>query len=141
MESMRSAALLLPCCLAAACLAQPPKPATIRGTLLQRPGKPPAIETADHHIISLDGDQPTQGVLNDQRLAGFDLEAKGHFTSPDQFQVDPIHTKAMFVHKDGHVKVITYWCDVCSIRTYTPGPCWCCQKETLLDLRDPDQDQ
>ena len=43
--------------------------------------------------------------------------------------------------KDGHVKVITYWCDVCSIRTYTPGPCWCCQKETLLDLRDPDQDQ
>ena len=63
----------------------------------------------------------------------------GRFTAPDQFVVDPIHTRAMFVHKDGHVKVITYWCDVCSIRTYTPGPCWCCQKETLLDLRDPDQ--
>jgi hypothetical protein len=37
------------------------------------------------------------------------------------------------------VKVITYWCDVCSIRTYTPGKCWCCQQETTLDLRDPDQ--
>jgi hypothetical protein len=141
MEAMRLGAFLLCGCLAAACLAQSPKPATVRGTLLQPPGKPPAIETAEHRIISLDGDDPTKGVLNDERLAGFELEAKGHFTAPDQFLVDPIHTKAMFIHKDGHVKVITYWCDVCSIRTYTPGPCWCCQKETLLDLRDPDQDQ
>jgi hypothetical protein len=141
MEAMRLGALLLCGCLAAACLAQSPKPATVRGTLLQRPGKPPAIETAGHGIVSLDGDDPTKGVLNDQRLAGFELEAKGRFIAPDQFLVDPIHTKAMFIHKDGHVKVITYWCDVCSIRTYTPGPCWCCQKETLLDLRDPDQDQ
>ena len=108
---------------------------------MQRAGAPPAIETPDHHVIFLDGDEPTKGVLNDKRLAGFDLEAKGHFISPDHFQVDPIHTQAMFVHKDGHVKVITYWCDVCSIRRYTPGPCWCCQKETLLDLRDPDQDR
>jgi hypothetical protein len=121
MKAMRLCALLLCGCLAAACFAQTPKPATIRGTLLQRPEKPPAIETADRRIVSLD--------------------AKGHFTAPDRFQVDPIHTKAMFVHQDGHVKVITYWCDVCSIRTYTPGPCWCCQKETLLDLRDPDADQ
>ena len=138
---MRRRAFLLSCSLATACFAADPKPDTLRGTLLQRDGKPPAIETADHHVVSLDGDEPTKGVLNDKRLAGFDLEAKGHFTAPDQFLVDPIHTKAMFVHKDGHVKVITYWCDVCSIRTYTPGPCWCCQKETLLDLRDPDQDQ
>jgi hypothetical protein len=141
MEAMRRRAFLLSACLAAASRAQTPEPAIIRGTLVQRPGKPPAIETADRRIVSLDGDEPTKGVLNDQRLAGFDLEAKGRFTAPDQFLVDPIHTKAMFVHKDGHVKVITYWCDVCSIRTYTPGPCWCCQKETLLDLRDPDQEQ
>ncbi len=138
---MQRRAFLLSCCLAAASFAEEPKPATIRGTLVQRPGQPPAIETAGHRFVSLDGDEPTKGVLNDKRLAGFDLEAKGHFTAPDQFLLDPIHTKAMFVHKDGHVKVITYWCDVCSIRTYSPGPCWCCQKETLLDLRDPDQDR
>jgi hypothetical protein len=141
MKEMRLAAFLLSASLAGACLAQAPQPATIRGTLLQRAGKPPAIETADHHVVALDGDEPTLGVLNDKRMAGFDLEAKGRFTGPNEFLVDPIHTKAMFVHRDGHVKVITYWCDVCSIRTYTPGPCWCCQKETLLDLRDPDQDQ
>ncbi|MFN7994654.1 MAG: hypothetical protein U0Q18_13690 [Bryobacteraceae bacterium] len=138
---MRFISLLLSGCLAIACLAEGPQPATIRGTLVQRAGKAPAIETADHRMISLDGDEPTKGVLNDPRVGGFDLEAKGHFTGADQFVVDPIHTRAMFVHKDGHTKVITYWCDVCSIRTYTPGPCWCCQKETTLDLRDPDQDR
>jgi hypothetical protein len=141
MKAMRPAAFLLCASLAVGCLAESPAPATVRGTLVQRAGKPPAIEAAGHHAIFLDGDEPTKGVLNDTRMAGFDLEAKGHFTAPDQFLVDPIHTKAMFIHKDGHVKVITYWCDVCSIRTYAPGPCWCCQKETLLDLRDPDQDQ
>lgn len=138
---MRHRIALFAVCVAAACFAESLQPATIRGTLIQHPGKQPAVETVDHRFVSLDGDEPTKGVLNDKRLAGFDLEAKGHFTGPDQFLVDPIHTKAMFVHKDGHVKVITYWCDVCSIRTYTPGPCWCCQKETTLDLRDPDQDQ
>jgi hypothetical protein len=137
---MRFTCMLLWCGMAAACLAQS-KPDTIQGTLVQTAGKPPALATADHRLISLDGDDATKGVLNDKRLAGFHLEAKGHFTAPEQFLVDPIHTKALFVHKDGHVKVITYWCDVCSIRTYTPGPCWCCQKETTLDLRDPDQDR
>lgn len=141
---MRLGALLLSGWLAAACFAQTsqtPKPATVRGTLLQPHGRPPAVATPDGRVVSLDGDEPTRGVLNDKRLAGFDLEAKGRFTASDQFLVDPIHTKAMFVHTEGGVKVITYWCDVCSIRTYTPGPCWCCQKETLLDLRVPDQDR
>jgi len=138
---MRFISLLLGCCLVCACLAEGPKSETVRGFLRQHPGGPPALETADHRMISLDGDEQTKSVLNDTRLAGFDMEAKGHFIAPDKFQVDPIHTKAMFVHKDGHLKVITYWCDTCSIRTYTPGPCMCCQKETTLDLRDPDQDR
>jgi hypothetical protein len=138
---MRSVAFVLGCFLATACLAEGPQSATIRGSLRQRPGQPPAMETADHRMISLDGDDATKKVLNDARLAGFDMEAKGHFTAPDHFLVDPIHTEAMYVHKDGHLKVITYWCDTCSIRTYAPGPCMCCQKETTLDLRDPDQDR
>jgi len=75
-------------------------------------------------------------VLNDKRLAGMDLEAIGHFNSPGQFEVDPIHTKALFVHQNGKKLYITYWCDVCYIRTYAPGICVCCQKYTDLDLRD-----
>ncbi|MDQ6700579.1 MAG: hypothetical protein M3Z36_10385, partial [Acidobacteriota bacterium] len=104
------------------------------------PGQAPMIETADRKVIPLDGDVPTQGVLKDKRLAGADLEVRGHYTAGDVFMVDPMHTKAMFVYKDGKKSRITYWCDLCSIRTYTPGICMCCQQETELDLRDPDQE-
>ena len=128
---MRLCAFLLSGCLAVACLAQNPKPADVRGTLVERPGKPPPPSRPPIIISFRSMATSTKGVLNDKRLAGFDLEAKGHFTGPDQFLVDPIHTKAMFVHKDGHIKVITYWCDVCSIRTYTPGPCWCCPERNV----------
>lgn len=136
---MRFLRVLLVSAIALGCLAEVQKSTPVRGKLRQREGKPPAVETADHKLISLDGDEPTKKILNDKRLNGFDLEAKGRFTAPDEFVVDPLHTKAMFVHKEGRLKVITYWCDLCSIRTYSPGLCWCCQQETTLDLRDPDQ--
>lgn len=72
----------------------------------------------------------------DKRLAGVDFEVKGAYTTPNRFRIDPIHTKAMFVHKGGKRLYITYWCDVCSIRSYAPGKCWCCQEDTELDLRE-----
>ena len=120
------------------CFATDPAGA-VRGKLVQHDGKP-ALETADHKFLLLEGDHDTEGVLKDKRLANADLEAKGHFTAADRFVVDPIHTKALFVHKDGKRYVITYWCDLCSIRTYTPGICWCCQQETALDLREADKE-
>lgn len=113
---------------------------TIRGKLMQGAGKTPALETGAHKLISLECDQPTMRVLNDNRLAGADLEARGHFSGPDHFSVDPITTKALYVYKNGKRLVITYWCDVCSIRTYSPGKCMCCQQETALDLREPDKE-
>ena len=136
---MRFWQIVLIFALAGACFAAEPQAVKIRGKLLQQAGKPPAIQTADQKLIFLDGDDATKGVLNDKRLAGFDLEARGHFTAPDRFLVEHIHTKALFVYKDGHPKLITYWCDVCAIRTYTPGICVCCQDYTTLDLRDPDE--
>lgn len=112
----------------------------ISGKLMQHEGQPPALETADHKLISLDGDVSTKGVLNDKRLTGADLEIKGHFAAPDRFTVNPIHTHAMVVVKNGKRYAITYWCDTCAIRTYTPGVCVCCQQETQLDLRPPDKE-
>lgn len=109
---------------------------SVRGRLTHREGKPPAVETADHKLIAVDGDKDSRGVLNDKRLAGAEMELRGHFTGPDQFVVDPIHTRGMHVHRDGKKLLITYWCDLCAIRTYTPGICWCCQQETEIDLRE-----
>lgn len=112
---------------------------SIRGKLTQSADHKPALRLNDHQLVYLEGDQPSMGVLNDKRLWGTDFEIIGHFTSPEHFEVDPIHTRAMFVHKDGKRLMITYWCDVCSIRTYTPGTCVCCQKYTDLDLRESDE--
>ena len=112
---------------------------TLRGKLVLTDGKPPVVETAEHKLVTLDGDEPTRKVLGDRRLNGFDVEAKGRFTAPDRFLIDPIHTRSMLVRQDGKLRMVTYWCDICSIRSFTPGPCVGCQRETTLDLRDPDE--
>jgi hypothetical protein len=113
-------------------------PATIRGKLIQVAGKPPALEMGPGKSAPLDGDKDTLGVLNDKRLSNEQLELRGRFEGA-RFIVDPIHTKAMHVYRQGKALLITYWCDVCAIRTYTPGICWCCQEETALDLRSENE--
>jgi hypothetical protein len=118
------------------CLAADSKPATLRGKLIEHAGKP-AIETAARKIVYLEGDEAAAGVLRDKRIKGADFEAKGRFTAPDRFRIDPIHTQPMSVYKDGKPRLVTFWCEVCAIRTWTPGKCWCCQEETELDLRKP----
>jgi len=110
---------------------------TLRGKLTQPPGKKPALAVPAGRLIALDGDQETAGVLNDQRLAGADLEITGHFTAPDQFLIDPFTSKdSVYLHKNEKKYTISYWCPVCSIRTYTPGRCSCCQDDTHLDLQE-----
>lgn len=112
--------------------------ALVRGRLIQDPSRPPAIRRPDGKDIALEGDDPTVGVLRDIRLASEEFEATGEFVAPARFRVQPIHEKAMFVVRRGKRLVITYWCDTCSIRTYTPGLCVCCREETRLDPRDPE---
>jgi hypothetical protein len=84
--------------------------------------------------VYLEGDEDTTKVIQDARLTGADFEAAGEFVQPDRFRIGPIHKKSMWVYRHGHRRLITYWCSVCSIRSYTPGICWCCQEETELDL-------
>ena len=117
----------------------PEETVVLRGKLSIQDGQPAQVQTAEHQSVLLDGDEDTRKILGDRRLNGFQVEAHGHFTAPGRFLIDPIHTHALLVRQDGKLKLVTYWCDICSIRAYTPGPCVCCQRETTLDLRDPDQ--
>lgn len=131
------------CILAAAflCMAADPQIQTLEGKLIIVEGQPPLLETAAHKLVHLEGDETTRSVLTDVRLNGFTAQAKGRFTAADKFLIDPSHTRSMLVRQEGKLKMITYWCDVCHIRAYTPGPCVCCFRETTLDLRDPDEIQ
>jgi hypothetical protein len=132
--SRRFLPLLLAAALAAFA-AETAKFESARGTLIQRDGKP-AIETPEHKIVWLSGDDAVTDVLNDERLRGVDFEALGNFAAPDHFQIAPSYQRPLFVHKDGKRLMVTYWCGVCHIRTYKPGDCWCCHKYTDLDLRE-----
>jgi hypothetical protein len=107
-----------------------------RGRLLQNTD-PPAMSGRDGRVIELAGDAETVAVLRDERLKDEDFEARGEFLAPERMRIDPIHLRALFVHRQGKLLVVTYWCPVCAIRTYTPGQCGCCQEETRLDPRDP----
>ena len=105
---------------------------TVRGKLVG----PATVQTPDGRRIHLSGDTSTEGVVKDARVIGNDFEMTGTFKSPEEFEIGLIHTKSMYIHKNGKRLFITYWCEVCSIRTYTPGMCWCCQENTELDLRE-----
>ena len=116
-------------------LAQSPASA-IRGKLLDAEGRP-VIETGAQKRVALDGEPETMAVLKDSRLAGADMELHGEFKTPALFVVGSFYTsKSMHVHRNGKKYTISYWCPVCSIRTYTPGKCMCCQQETHLDLEE-----
>ena len=87
--------------------------------------------------VKLKGDEATEKVLADARLNGMDFEALGRFTKDNEFTISPIHERAIWAYRAGQRLMVTYWCPVCYIRTYSPGECWCCQDDTLLDLKDP----
>jgi hypothetical protein len=108
----------------------------VSGTLSKNLLGEPALQTKQGAVVTLVGDKSTTEVLNDERLAGAFFEVAGKHRSGGKFAVNPIHEKAMHVVKDGKRLLISYWCDICSIRTYAPGPCMCCQAETELQLRE-----
>ena len=135
MDRRRLLLSFLPAAWAVALAAAESKPqGSVRGTLHTEAD--PTIETSSGRRVKLAGDKDTLGVLRDERLNGADFEALGHALDDDRFDVDRIHTRSLFVHRGGKRLMVTYWCDVCYIRTYTPGICWCCQKYTDLDLRE-----
>ena len=134
---MKHVKIFLLLALATACFAADPPDVSLRGKLVQDSGKAPILESGNKRIV-LAGDEPTLKVLNDGRLAGSDFEVMGHFTNPSEFAVNHIHTRSLFVFQNGRRQMVTYWCDVCYIRTYSPGKCWCCQKNTDLDPQDPE---
>ncbi len=109
---------------------------TVRGKLVLKGGKP-ALETAAHKVIFAEGEPETMAVLEDARLQGMEVELSGRMKGGDVIEVGSFYTtKSIIVHKDGKRYTISYWCPVCSIRTYTPGKCMCCQQETHLDLEE-----
>lgn len=86
--------------------------------------------------VLVQGDESVEAVLADPRVIGMDLEIEGQPLA-DAFRANPIHTKPVHTYANGKRLIVSYWCEVCYIRFYKPGTCWCCQKESILDPKDP----
>ena len=99
----------------------------LRGRLRQDAGKPPVIETAGGKTYTVAGDEFTRAQMADPLLKGRELELEGRFAGPGHFEAARI-----FTVKEGKRFKVTYWCDICSIRTHMPGRCMCCQAPTEL---------
>lgn len=88
-------------------------------------------------VVALLSDEAVGKVLDDERLIGTELEVEGTAAGDGSFEIDGIHTKPVYTFAQGERLGVSYWCEICYIRTYSPGKCWCCQEDTKLDPKDP----
>ena len=68
-----------------------------------------------------------------------DLDVVGAMHAEIYLSVDAPDTdlwaKVYDVAPDGKRFAVTYWCEKCAIRTYTPGTCWCCRRSSACRTR------
>jgi hypothetical protein len=105
----------------------------LRGKL--QTGAKPVLILPGGRQVALTGEEDAMKVLADDRLNSADFEVIGKLTA-DRLTIAGMHQRPLFVYKNNKRLYVSYWCDVCAIRTFAPGKCVCCQKYTDLDLRE-----
>jgi len=111
-----------------------PELQTLQGRVKLDSGeKPPAQDeplvfvTQQGREVAVYGDQGAEKQLRDPRLAERQWELEGRFAPGGRFEI-----VRLFTVKNGQRFRVTYYCDICHIRTHEPGRCMCCQEETEL---------
>jgi hypothetical protein len=72
---------------------------------------------------------PLAGMLRDSRVRAREVLVRGRLRPDGAVQLIKV-----FSIKDGILQDLSYFCDVCNITAYEPGPCPCCGKE--MELRE-----
>src|SRR5438034_9843224 len=106
MKGMRLVHSILIAAFALTCLADTPKGpdssvATVHGKLIQRPDQKPALETADHKLIVVEGDGSAAYRSKRTRSRRGERQRTTHFTATEQTTADPLHTPALHALEDG----------------------------------------
>ncbi len=72
---------------------------------------------------------PRSEIFSDSRIRTQELEISGWLVGGNRLQIVEIHSV-----RDEQLNEVYYRCDVCNIKSYAPGPCWCCgQKFQLVE--------
>lgn len=85
------------------------------------------FEAEQQGAVTLRGDRFWIGQLRDPKLKSRLWEIEARLAEPGVYDIVVAYTV-----KDGERFRVTYYCDICHIRTHDPGRCMCCQEETVL---------
>jgi hypothetical protein len=140
------------CCLAPGGAAgqsesRPPEPVSFRGraVCLDAEGKPFApgelcdagaarfhrfgLLTAEGKVVSFSPRDNRAEMFTDHRVRDRELEVHGWPAADGHLAITRILS-----WRDGQLFDMYYFCDVCNIKSNTPGPCWCCRQD--FDFRE-----
>jgi hypothetical protein len=94
-----------------------------------------ALVTDSGDVYPLVKDVRSRGFWMDKRLRDRPMELHVH-----RFHGLPfVRVIDTYSFKDGKKYAVDYWCIVCAITTFEPGPCPCCQDPIELRERPVDQ--
>ena len=85
----------------------------------------PILKVKERSYILTSADNSILTTLADVRNRGRQLELHGRWKNPETFVVE-----RFLVRREGKLFKLVYYCDVCNITTYQPGPCDCCREPT-----------
>ena len=93
------------------------------------------LVTEKGEIHPLIKDIRSRGLFLDKRLRDRPMELHVHKYAGLPF----VRLIDVYSFKDGKKHKLDYWCTICAIATFEPGPCPCCQDEIELRERPVDE--
>jgi hypothetical protein len=80
-------------------------------------------------LYRFDPADSSTAVFTDERVRARDLQITARLNSTKQLELIKVQSV-----REGKLYDIYYFCEICNIRAYAPGPCPCCQNE--LEFRE-----
>jgi rubrerythrin len=82
------------------------------------------IVDKDAKLHSFDPADTSTAVFTDARVRTRELQVTARLNAKKLLEIIKVQSI-----REGKLYDIYYFCEICNIRAYTPGPCPCCQKE------------
>lgn len=118
-----------------------PQASDVSGKLAMVSGAPVlriGVGSEAKEIRLVSNDDHIQLILADERLFSRVLHVQGTWKEKDRvFEVESLHTV-----RDGKEFKVAYYCPICNVWAFKPGPCICClQPVELRELGEGEEAQ
>ena len=88
-----------------------------------------ALDGSDGKSYTFNPSDPMVGMFSDTRVRGRDLQITASPRSDSQLEILRVQSL-----RNGRLYDLYYFCDICNITAYSPGPCPCCRRD--LELKE-----